>query len=78
MCDSYRGTDFQRIRMSEIQGREDIIESVRAGGAEVETENKVSNKHELPQGQQNQFSLGKSQFKDHGCSSEFSGKTMGD
>lgn len=63
--------------MSEIQ-RKDVSQSVRVGGASRETENKVSNKHELPQGQQNQFALGKSQFKDYGCSPEFSGKTVGD
>lgn len=47
-------------------------------GVSGERENKVSKEHELSQGQQNQFALGKSQFKDHGCSLEFSGKTVGD
>lgn len=51
------------------------------GGGRIasgERENKVSKEHELSQGQQNQFALGKSQSEDHGCSPEFSGKTVGD
>lgn len=64
--------------MSEIQRREDVSQSVRVWGASGVTENKVSNEHELPQGQKNQFALGRSQLKDHGSPPEFSGKTVGD
>ena len=48
------------------------------GGTPGETENKLPKEHELLKGQQNQFALGESQFKEHGISPEFNGKTVGD
>lgn len=46
-------------------------------GKRGETENKLPDKHDFLKGQQNQFALGESQFKEYRHSLEFSEKPVG-